>query len=86
MDIIEGLDLTGDLPEGFDYSLDDILEEYKTPSVNSRPAPETPIFPTEPVRMETDKQDISAAQVSVPSETAKGDPFQLGNILEEFSS
>lgn len=86
MDIIEGLDLTGDLPEGFDYSLDDILEEYKTPSVNSRPAPETPIFPTEPVRMETDKQDISAAQVSVPSETAKGDPFQLGDILEEFSS
>ena len=41
MDIIEDLDLTGDLPEGFQFSLDDILEEYKTPkarSSSSRPA------------------------------------------------
>ena len=41
MDIIEGLDLSGDLPEGFDFSLDDILEEYKTPAIPVKaPEPE----------------------------------------------
>ena len=40
MDIIEDLDLTGDLPEGFQFSLDDILEEYKTPKASPRQAPQ----------------------------------------------
>lgn len=89
MDIIEGLDLTGDLPEGFDFSLDDILEEYKTPDPPTRQAAPEEAFPGQALVMELEEErGIFAGEVSsAPADPEpKGDPFRLGDILEEFKS
>lgn len=86
MDIIEGLDLSGDLPEGFDFSLDDILEEYKTPSVPPAPEPEEDLFPAQTLQMESSQGDVLAGEVTSEPPHPEGDPFRLGDILEEFAS
>ena len=41
MDIIEGLDLSDAAADGLGFSLDDILEEFKT-TIPAKPAPEPP--------------------------------------------
>ena len=84
MDIIEDLDLTGDLPEGFQFSLDDILEEYKTPKASPRQAPQEE-FPSGVISMEQDGP-VAAGEISSNAGEAIGDPFHLGDILEEFAS
>ena len=84
MDIIEDLDLTGDLPEGFQFSLDDILEEYKTPKAPPRQAPQEE-FPSGVISMEQDGP-VAAGEISSNAGEAIGDPFHLGDILEEFAS
>lgn len=85
MDIIEGLDLTGDLPEGFDFSLDDILAEYKTPAPSARAAVPEELYPSRPVRTEPETPEIDSGEFS-SREDRQGDPFRLGEILDEFSS
>lgn len=84
MDIIEGLDLNVVLPEDFDFSLDDILDEYRTPAVPTPQALPEETFPGVPLVMEQAQGRIATGEISSLSEAPEGDPFRLGDILEEF--
>ena len=96
MDIIDELDLPiDDVPDSFEFSLDDILDEYGTLGLVSEDARYTGDAPESDVEAryheERDEDlfsEMSAQQnISDSSDGGSyGDPFGLGDILSEFAT
>ncbi len=94
MDFIDDLDLPVDLPDSFEFSLDDILDEYGTlglASGTARFSEDAPLSDIETRYTEERDLDIlseSSSQQNTPEtdETSSyGDPFGLSDILDEFA-
>lgn len=96
MDIIEELDLPiDDVPDSFEFSLDDILEEYGTLGLVSEDArypgerPESDIEARFHEERDDDLTPRMSQQQNIPDSAdggSFGDPFGLGDILSEFAT
>lgn len=78
MDIIEGLDLSDAAADGLGFSLDDILEEFKT-TIPAKPAPEPPPAahpPARPLELETTEYDDLDDDVIVAGQVSSAPPVR----------
>ncbi len=78
MDIIEGLDLSDAAADGLGFSLDDILEEFKT-TIPAKPAPEPPPAahpPARPLELDATEYDDLDDDVIVAGQVSSAPPVR----------